>query len=472
MIKENQRLFNQLHVLSDGMLVFISMLLAYWIRFYIFDGVQSVPFNSYVYLAVLAVALCLISYGIAGLYRSFRAIRFHQEAGRFLAVHFLDTLLLMAALFITHIDDMSRWTLGFFYIISSLLFLGKRAGLRILLRRYRRMGYNQKHVLIVGCGPMAEAYLRKVRADRNLGFQVNGYVADNSRWTALPCRGPYCELETILDQYALDEVVVAVPMEDVAQIPRIIAACEKSGTKASVIPFYAAYMPSNPQVDNLDGLALFNLRRIPLDNMGNAFVKRAFDVCVSLLLILLTSPLMLFAAVGVKLSSPGPVIFRQVRVGKNKREFHMYKFRSMRLNAKEASGWSTGVDPRKTRFGALIRKCSIDELPQFFNVLKGDMSLVGPRPEVPHFVDQFKEEIPRYMVKHQVRPGITGWAQVNGLRGDTSIEDRIEHDLYYIENWSFLFDIKIFFMTVFRTVNQEKLVSNAVVEEQDKAETH
>ena len=181
------------------------------------------------------------------------------------------------------------------------------------------------------------------------------------------------------------------------------------------------------------------------------------SICTSLLLIVLTSPLMLFAAVGVKLSSPGPVLFRQERVGLNKKPFYMYKFRSMRVNDRQTTGWSTDNDPRKTRFGSFIRKFSIDELPQFFNVLKGDMSLVGPRPELPFFVNQFKESIPLYMVKHQVRPGITGWAQVNGFRGDTSIKGRIEHDIYYIENWTILFDIKILFMTVFRFSNSEKL---------------
>ena len=199
-------------------------------------------------------------------------------------------------------------------------------------------------------------------------------------------------------------------------------------------------------------------RRIPLDNLGNAFCKRAMDICGALVLIVLTSPLMLFAAVGVKLSSPGPILFKQERVGRNKKTFLMYKFRSMRLNAKEATGWSTNTDPRKTPFGSFLRKFSIDELPQFFNVLKGDMSLVGPRPEVPYFVEQFKEVIPRYMVKHQVRPGITGWAQVSGYRGDTSIEKRIEYDLYYIENWNLFFDLKILLLTLFRFQNGEKLV--------------
>ena len=241
-------------------------------------------------------------------------------------------------------------------------------------------------------------------------------------------------------------------------MPHIIDACEATGTKLSLIPFYAEYMPANPQIDSLNGLPMINLRRIPLDNLGNAFMKRAMDIVGSLFLIVLTSPIMLFAAIGVKLSSPGPIIFRQARVGLNKKVFYMYKFRSMRVNNGSETSWSTNKDNRKTAFGALIRKFSIDELPQFFNVLKGDMSLVGPRPEIPYFVEQFKTKIPLYMVKHQVRPGITGWAQVNGLRGDTSIEDRIQHDIYYIENWSILFDIRILFLTLWKGIlNQEKL---------------
>ncbi len=457
MIKENQRLLNQLHVFSDGLLVFLSMMVAYWIRFYVFNGIEGIPFSYYVRLAAVAVALCLLSYAMAGLYSSYRSIRFHREAARFLCANILDTICLMAGLFVFRLEHMSRWTLVFFFLVSSLLLLSKRAAMRLLLRRYRRMGYNQKHVVLIGCGPMAERYLGKIRTDKNLGFQVDGYVADGSGWKDLPRLGTYAQLEQVLDTYAPDEVVVAVDAPDESRMPKIIAACEKTGTKASVIPFYAAYIPSNPQVDNIDGLPMINLRRIPLDNIGNAFVKRAFDIAGALALIVLTSPLMLIAAVGVKLSSPGPIIFKQLRVGKDKKEFYMYKFRSMRVNAREQTGWSTNEDPRKTAFGSFIRKCSIDELPQFFNVLKGDMSLVGPRPEVPHYVEQFKEEIPRYMVKHQVRPGITGWAQVNGLRGDTSIQDRIEHDLYYIENWNILFDVKILLMTMFKTVNKEKL---------------
>ena len=456
MIKENQRLLNQLHVLTDGVLVFCAMLLAYWLRFYVFHGIAGIPFRYYLRLGAAAVALCLVSYGVAGLYASFRAVRFHREAGRFLLVNGLDALLLIAALFVFELNNMSRWTLVFFYLLSSLLLLGKRACLRVLLRRFRAKGYNLKHVLLVGSGPAAEAYLKKVRTQRELGFVVDGLICAQP-WGGAPLLGDYEALEALLDARKPDEVVLALSAAENQWVPRLISVCEKTGTKASVIPFYAAYLPGNPQIDDLDGLPLINLRRIPLDNLGNAAVKRAEDIAGALVLILLTSPLMLIAAVGVRLSSPGPILFRQERVGRNKKPFQMYKFRSMRVNPRETTGWSRDSDPRKTPFGSFIRKLSIDELPQFFNVLKGDMSLVGPRPEIPHFVEQFKEEIPRYMVKHQVRPGITGWAQVCGFRGDTSIQGRIEHDLYYIEHWNLLFDVKILLMTVFRAVNTEKL---------------
>ena len=205
-------------------------------------------------------------------------------------------------------------------------------------------------------------------------------------------------------------------------------------------------------MDDLDGLPVIDTRRVPLDNWFKNALKRAFDIVFASVAILVTSPVMLFSVLMIKLTSPGPVIFYQERVGLNRKKFMMYKFRSMRVQTDEEERvqWTTKDDPRKTKWGAFMRKTSIDELPQFFNVLKGDMSVVGPRPERPFFVEKFREEIPRYMIKHQVRPGITGWAQVNGLRGDTSIEERINYDLYYIENWTFLFDLQIIFMTVFK----------------------
>ena len=457
MIRENQRLLNQFNVLTDAVAVFLAMLVSYWLRFELFHGVKGMHFNYYVWLGVVAAALTLLVFAVAGLYESFRAVRFHVEAGRVAVLELLVALIVMAAMFVLRLGETSRWSVAFFYAVATLLLVGKRGALRMILRRYRAMGYNQKRVLLVGHGESAETYLERVTSDKRLGYQVVGYVADQSGWDALPYCGTYAQLEEVFQREQPDEVVVAVPTEEGQWIGKIINACEKDGTKLSVVPSYVKYMPSNPQFDSVDGLPLINLRRIPLDNLGNAFFKRAVDVVCSLLLIVLTSPLMLIAAIGVKLSSPGPIIFKQERVGKDKKPFYMYKFRSMKVNSSQNTGWSKNVDDRKTWFGSLIRKCSVDELPQFFNVLKGDMSLIGPRPELPFFVEQFKEEIPRYMVKHQVRPGITGWAQVNGFRGDTSITKRIEFDLYYIENWSPAFDLRILLMTAFCMFNKEKI---------------
>lgn len=457
MIRENQRLLNQLHVITDGVVVFAAMLLSYWLRFGVFHGGENLPVSYYLWLGAGAAVLTMAVFAVAGLYTSFRTIRFHVEVTRAAALELLVALILMSAMYVLRLGETSRWTVAIFYVIGSVLLLGKRACLRLVLHHYRALGFNLKRVLLVGCGESAKAYLEKVAADRNLGYQVVGYVAQRDDWKELPYCGGYDKLEEAFAAARPDEVVVALAAEEMDWMPRIISACEKDGTKLSVVPFYARYMPANPQVDSVNGLPLINLRRIPLDNLGNAFLKRAGDVIGSLLLIVLTSPLMLVAAIGVKLSSPGPIIFKQERVGKDKKNFYMYKFRSMRVNSSENTGWSKNVDDRKTWFGSLIRKCSVDELPQFFNVLKGDMSLIGPRPELPFFVEQFKEKIPRYMVKHQVRPGITGWAQVNGLRGDTSIEKRIEYDLYYIENWTPALDIRILFMTAFCMFNKEKV---------------
>ena len=210
-------------------------------------------------------------------------------------------------------------------------------------------------------------------------------------------------------------------------------------------------IPSKPYTEDLMGRHVINIRYVPLTNTGNIFLKRVADIAGSLAGILITSPLMLLLAFLVKLSSPGPVIFRQERVGLHNKSFYMYKFRTMEQQppGEEKKAWTVKNDPRVTGIGRIMRRTSLDELPQLFNILKGDMSLVGPRPERPLFVEKFREEIPRYMVKHQVRPGLTGWAQVNGLRGNTSIRKRIDYDLFYIENWTVGFDIKIIFMTFF-----------------------
>ena len=458
MIKENQRALNQINGLTDALILFPCMALAYFIRFDLFRGIPGHVGLSYYMTTVLCMApLFWLMYGLMGLYDSFRSKNFLREFSLLLRSNVILFGVLLAFLFVCKQFHLSRWTLFIFFLLATVSVAVKRWMLRRVLRRFREHGYNLKHVLLVGCGEQAQAYCRAVQADRTLGFCIDHYLAPRDCLPGISYLGTYDAIANVLDRQNPDEVVIALEANEYTYLQGIIASSEKNGVKVSLIPFYNKFMPSRPAIDEIGGVSLVNLRHIPLDNIGNAFLKRAMDIIGSLILIVCTSPLMLFAAVGVKLSSPGPILFRQERVGLNKKPFYMYKFRSMRVNDRQTTGWSTNSDPRKTKFGSFIRKFSIDELPQFFNVLKGDMSLVGPRPELPFFVNQFKESIPLYMVKHQVRPGITGWAQVNGFRGDTSIQGRIEHDIYYIENWTLLFDIKILFMTVFKFSNNETL---------------
>ena len=264
--------------------------------------------------------------------------------------------------------------------------------------------------------------------------------------------GKIQDLQSILDMNVLDEIAITLSIDQFSNLGAIVAVCEKSGVHTKFIPDYNNIIPTRPYMEDLLGLPVIHIRHVPLTNGLNKFMKRTVDIFGAIVAIILFSPVMLVTAILVKVTSPGPVIFCQERVGLHNRPFKMYKFRSMEVQAPsdEKSKWTTPHDPRVTPVGRFIRKTSIDEMPQFFNVLKGDMSLVGPRPERPFFVEKFKEEIPRYMVKHQVRPGLTGWAQVNGYRGDTSITKRIECDLYYIENWTLGLDFKILFLTIFK----------------------
>lgn len=453
MIRENQKLLNRLNVISDGLILFFALPFAFWFRFYVLhDGVITVPLSQYMVLNVFLMIAHLVLYAGFGLYKSFRKLTLRTELARLWLVGFLVMAVLLSFLFITLETNYSRIALTIYFVFGSGVLSCKRIALRLILRYLRKEGYNQKHVVILGGGKMALTYLTEIKTQRELGYQAGGYVAErpSKQLSELKWLGTFDDLYLILDRLQPDEVISAIDMEDYPRTPQIIRACEKAGIKLAIIPFYAEYMSSNPEFDAIGSIPLLNIRSIPLDKWGNAFCKRLMDIIGSLLLLIITSPLMLFCAIGVRLSSPGPIIFKQERVGLNKKRFYMYKFRSMRVNTEQDTGWSTNHDDRKTAFGAFLRKYSLDEFPQFVNVLKGDMSLVGPRPELPHFVGQFKDEIPLYMVKHQVRPGITGWAQVNDFRGDTSIKARVEHDLYYIEHWNLLFDIKILLMTVFK----------------------
>ena len=355
-------------------------------------------------------------------------------------------------MYVFRLEDFSRGVLGIYFLCSSTVLLAKRAAVRSLLRYARSRGYNLKHMLVIGGGTLAQRYIQSVEKRPWLGIHVDGCIR--------PENGMLTQLEKRIHGAGIDEVILALEPDELDVTRDVIRICEKCGTKVSVIPFYNDVIPTRPTIDTVGKLKLIQLRTTPLDDPLNAFAKRAFDASVSFLLLVLLSPLLLGLAIAIKLSSPGPVFFKQERIGLNKKKFVMYKFRSMRVNDTQDTAWSSQTDDRRTRVGALMRKTSLDELPQLLNTLKGDMSLVGPRPEIPYYVEQFRETVPLYMVKYQVRPGMTGWAQVNGYRGDTSIPARVEHDLWYIENWSFGLDLKILLMTAFGgMINSEKLGS-------------
>ncbi len=459
MIKENQHLLNRVNTLTDALIIYLMIPVAFWIRYILQNGIVKVTLREYLILGLYYTVVQIAIFFAVGLYRPYRHVPLRRELIRLLAACCLGFVLLLSWLSLRHMDNYSRQMLLTFFLLSFLLLSLKRVVLRRTLKHFRERGYNLKHVLLVGSGNLAKNYLGKIGTELDMGYHPLGYIAEREGDLDIPYLGDYEKLEKILEEKKPDEVISAVDAGEFEHTPQIVAACEKTGCKLSAIPIYAEYLSSSQQIDDLDGIPLPNMRRIPLENIGNAFLKRTFDILLSALILILFSPLMLITAIGVKLSSPGPVIFAQKRIGLNKQPFMMYKFRSMRLNNRQDTAWSGSEDNRRTPFGSFIRKYSIDEFPQFWNVLRGDMSLVGPRPEIPFFVERFKNEVPRYMIKHLVRPGITGWAQVNDLRGDTSIPERIKCDIYYIEHWSFGFDLKILFLTIFggKFRNEEKL---------------
>ena len=409
-------------------------------------------------VALSGALVSVLVYQLIGLYDALRARSVQMEIVRVLEGTGIAVLVVAALLYIFRLQEFSRGVLICYYGIACVFVIAKRLTARYVLHYVYDLGFNQKKVIVVGDGPLAGQYIDAVRQNRGYGFTVVGYIGREGAFSGVPCLGSDDALAGLIAGPEIDEVVAALGADEVGRLPDIIRTTEKQGTRVCVLPFYNDLIPTCTTMEAVGACKLINVRTIPLDNPLKAGVKRTMDILGASFAILLSSPLMLFAAVGTRLSSPGPVIFRQERVGLNKKLFTMYKFRSMRVNAAQDTAWSKDEDPRKTKFGSFLRKTSIDELPQLFNVLKGDMSLIGPRPEIPHFVEQFRETIPLYMVKHRVRPGITGWAQVNGYRGDTSIEERIKCDIWYIENWSLTLDIRILFRTVFGgMINSEKL---------------
>lgn len=441
----------------DALITAGSYVLAWFIRIVLF-GDDAGVLSADIYLSALyfVVPGYLILYYIMNLYRSKRYSSAWREGVDVIRANLVGFGLFFVALYIINQPDFSRGMVAIFFGINTFSMILMRRIVRGILRTFRKKGYNLKHILLVGYSRATEQYIDRILANPEWGYMVNG-ILDNkipagTLYRGIKVLGSIGNLDVILPENKMDEIAITLSLADYDYLEEVVNKCEKYGVHTKFIPDYNSVIPSRPYTEDLQGLPVVNIRRVPLTNTPNLVMKRIVDIIGSLVAIVVFSPVMLVSAIAIKSQDKGKVIFKQTRVGLHNKEFEMYKFRTMREQTEEdeAKRWTVKNDDRVTKIGKFLRRTSLDEIPQFFNILKGDMSLVGPRPERPQWVEKFKEEIPRYMIKHQVRPGLTGWAQVNGYRGDTSIRKRIEYDIYYIENWTLGFDIKILFLTIFK----------------------
>lgn len=449
-----------MHVVIDAAVIAVSYISAWLLKFvspFFEDSVRSLSFEWYMLALIPLIPAYLILYYAFGLYTPKRVQGRRLEFSNVVKANTVGMLLFIGILFVVLKEiNFSRSMLFIFYFLNIFLEETVRMVIRYILRNIRKKGLNQKHILLVGYSRAAEEYIDRILQNPQWGYNVRGILDDNVKagttYKGIKVLGRIANLMVILPENRLDEIAITLGLSEYYRLEEIVALCEKSGVHTKFIPDYNNIIPTKPYTEDLLGLPVINIRYVPLTNTFNMVLKRLMDIGGSIFAIILFSPVMLLASILVKLTSPGPLIYKQERVGLHNRTFLMYKFRSMEVQPKEEEkkAWTVKNDPRVTGIGKFMRRTSIDELPQLFNILKGDMSLVGPRPERPFFVEKFREEIPRYMVKHQVRPGLTGWAQVNGYRGDTSIRKRIDYDLYYIENWTLGLDVKILIMTIFK----------------------
>lgn len=445
----------------DAVIVTCSYILAWYLKFEsVFAtkrlGVGVLGKETYFYALYFIVPGYIILYYSFNMYTSKRTARRKYEVYGILKSNTVGALLFIVALYVVNQPNFSRSMIFIFYVVNIVLTTLSRQVLRNLLQYFRRKGYNLKYILLVGYSRAAEEYITRINANPQWGYVVRGILDDRvprgTLYKGVKVLGSIGNLTIILPENKLDEIAITLSLQDYGMLEKIVDLCEKSGVHTKFIPDYNSLIPSRPYTEDLMGLPVINIRYVPLTNTLNWVLKRMVDVIGSAVGLVLVSPIMLLTALAVKLSSPGPVIFRQERIGLHNKPFQMYKFRTMEIQKESAEkkAWTVKNDPRVTKVGRFLRMTSLDEFPQLYNILRGDMSLVGPRPERPLFVEKFKEEIPRYMIKHQVRPGLTGWAQINGYRGDTSIRRRIDYDIFYIENWTMGLDIKILFLTIFK----------------------
>ncbi len=473
------------YVLENGIDIFlncVALFTAYMFTVTLIPPAEVSPDSPRTVIAAFLVVVCQSLLFMAfNVYRPIPFIKTSSVLRQIFKVNVAYFLIVEAICFFVFAEDdrsfMLLWLL-FSGIVSTALLLYKKRMMIRIMKYYRKKKFSLRQVVIVGDNneTMAE-FLKHVSEDTQSELTVIGYIGDRTH-TGINCErlGTYRDFERILEDRHPTEVVFAIDAYDRKQLIKMVNLCDDRCIKVYFLPVIYGFFKTARQIEPIGSLPMVNIHATPLDNKVNAFVKRAIDIVGSLALIIITLPVMIIAAIGVRFSSPGPIFIAQKRVGRLGKQFTMLKFRSMLVNAKSDTEWTTGEDDRKTWFGTILRKTAVDELPQLFNILLGSMSLVGPRPELPHFVEQYKDDVPLYMVKHYVKPGLTGLAQILGLRGDTSVTDRIEKDIEYIENWSLSMDIAILLKTPFKAFNpnekfvkkdKDKKEDNAVTEEQN-----
>jgi len=463
MITKNRQLFATGLFLLDGALIAASWLAAYWLRFYGLGvpaplGVPSI--QLYLWFGAVLTPIALMILRSLHLYRSARTVRLSQEMVALVQGIVAITALAGLGSYLSR-GELSRTVLLLFAAISTLALCGTHAVGRMTLRAVRRNRRNLRHVLIVGTGDLAADLERKMTSEPDFGFAVEGMVAAGAGEVgqvigSTRVIGSVSDLPELVERTGAELVYLALNRSEFEAELDALERLNDSTAAVRLVPDLARTFTLNASVEDFDGTPVILVTESPGQGW-NAVLKRGFYFIFALIGIIVLSPVLLLLAILVKLDSPGPALYAQERVGLNGRRFQMHKFRTMRVDAESAgkAEWSRPGDPRRTRLGSILRRLSLDELPQLWNVLVGHMSLVGPRPERPVFVKQFRASIPHYMLRHHVKAGITGWAQVNGLRGDTPLDLRIEYDLYYIKNWSMAFDVKILLLTVLRVFRDQ-----------------
>lgn len=455
MIHQRSQLLGSCFLLTDLVLTTAAWFLAYFLYFKSgwFHLDKKIP-DFYLCLQRLPLLwlLSVVAYRLGGMYDVGRLRRFREEMVAVFKASLLLTLLVMARIFFLHDAYESRAGISIFWGLSVVLVLIGRRIAWAIIRTLRSHGYNQTFSIIVGAGRAARKMARVLQRVNWLGIKNIGFVDEKSNRLSsdLDVLGSFADLPELIEKYGVHHVFVALPLDRTDDARRVFAILSRSLVEVRMVCDVPNLAGLSLTTTNLDGLPLIGLRESPHFGL-NIVVKRAMDAVLSAVGLVLLSPLLALLAVLVKWSSPGPIFYRQERCGLNGRSFHMLKFRSLRVDAEQKSGavWAVKNDPRRTRLGAFLRKTSLDELPQLWNVLMGDMSLVGPRPERPVFIQQFSRTIPNYMARHAVKAGITGWAQVHGWRGNTSLRKRLQYDLYYITHWTPWLDLRILWMTLF-----------------------